>query len=104
MMRKPEKSAKTHEKRRSKSEDKESANAERKATRRPKAFDLHSHLANLQRQMGTLYSTAGQGPGDVAWRGPCEGGTQMVCRFDRDMLPTDCKPEPCAAEAGNPKN
>ena len=61
-----------------------------------KKFNLHQHIAELQRQMGTHYSPAGQAPNDVAWRGPCENGTQMVCRFDDDMQPSKCAPEPCA--------
>lgn len=61
----------------------------------PQKFNLHQHIAAVQRQMGTHFSPEGKQPGDIAWTGPCENGSQMVCRFDQDMQPSDCKPEPC---------
>jgi hypothetical protein len=52
-----------------------------KATRpkKGKSFNLHEHIAGLQRQMGT-----------------CENGKQMVCKFDDSMMPSDCSPENCS--------
>ena len=34
-------------------------------------------------------------PGDVAWIGPCENGTRIVCYFDENMDPSDCHNQPC---------
>jgi hypothetical protein len=67
----------------------------KKAGLKAEPFNLHQHLANLQLQMGIFHSPEGKKPGDVAWRGPCEGKTQMVCRFDNDMQPSNCGPEKC---------
>jgi hypothetical protein len=64
------------------------ANKGRTGGKKGKKFNLHSHIAELQRQMGTHFSPRGQSPGGVAWKGPCENGTQMVCRFDDAMMPT----------------
>jgi len=58
-------------------------------------FNLHKHLAEMQQKMGMLQSPDGKKPGDIAWEGPCENGTRMVCRFDADMQPSICKPESC---------
>jgi hypothetical protein len=68
----------------------------RTRSKKDKSFSLHEHIAELQRQMGTHFSPNGRNPGDVAWRGPCENGKQMVCRFDDSMMPSLCGPEPCA--------
>jgi hypothetical protein len=69
-----------------------------KATRpkKGKSFNLHEHIAGLQRQMGTHFSAENKSPGDVAWKGPCENGKQMVCKFDDSMMPSDCSPENCS--------
>jgi hypothetical protein len=34
-------------------------------------------------------------PGDVAWIGPCEGGNRIVCYFDENMDPSDCRNQSC---------
>jgi hypothetical protein len=34
-------------------------------------------------------------PGDVAWVGPCEGQTRIVCYYDENMDPSDCRNQPC---------
>jgi hypothetical protein len=34
-------------------------------------------------------------PGDVAWVGPCEGKTRIVCYYDENMDPSDCRNQPC---------
>jgi hypothetical protein len=34
-------------------------------------------------------------PGDIAWVGPCEHGVRIVCYYDEDMKPTDCRMAPC---------
>jgi hypothetical protein len=73
--------------------------AKRQHATRPKKgkpFILHEHIAALQRQMGTHFSAENKGPGDVAWKGPCENGKQMVCKFNDSMMPSDCGPENCS--------
>jgi hypothetical protein len=74
---------------------KKTAQRKKAAAVKAEEFNLHRHLANLQLQMGTFHSPGGKKPGDVAWEGPCEGGTHMVCRFDADMQPSNCGPEKC---------
>jgi hypothetical protein len=35
-------------------------------------------------------------PGDIAWMGPCEStGTRVICYYDQNMDPSDCRNVPC---------
>lgn len=34
-------------------------------------------------------------PGDIAWVGPCEGNTRIVCYYDENMDPSRCTNQPC---------
>jgi hypothetical protein len=59
-------------------------------------FNLAHAMADLSNKMGTHFSATNAKPGDVAWSGPCEAsGTRVVCYYDADMQPTDCRNVPC---------
>ena len=46
--------------------------------------------------VGTHLSSNNANPGDVAWIGPCEAsGTRIICYYDQNMDPSDCKDVPC---------
>lgn len=47
------------------------------------------------RAMGAHLSPANAKPGDIAYIGPCENGTRIVCYYDANMLPSDCRSQPC---------
>jgi hypothetical protein len=34
-------------------------------------------------------------PGDVAWIGDCKNGVRLVCYYDDNMDPSDCRNQPC---------
>jgi hypothetical protein len=34
-------------------------------------------------------------PGDIAWAGPCVNGNRIVCYYDPNMDPSDCRNQPC---------
>lgn len=53
---------------------------------RPKAAD---------RAKGAHLSSSTAKPGDVAYIGPCENGTRIVCYYDQNMLPSNCRSQPC---------
>jgi hypothetical protein len=46
--------------------------------------------------LGANISASNAKPGDVAWVGPCEAsGTRVVCYYDQNMNPSDCRNQPC---------
>jgi len=51
---------------------------------KPKSFAGGAHL-----------SPKHAAPGDVAWIGPCDGNTRVVCYYDENMDPSDCRNQPC---------
>jgi hypothetical protein len=44
---------------------------------------------------GTHMSVQGAQVGDVAYVGPCEAGTRIVCYYDQNLDPSDCRNQPC---------
>ncbi len=48
-----------------------------------------------QRAKGAHFAAEGAKPGDVAWVGPCQGGTRIVCYYNSDMQPSDCRNQSC---------
>jgi hypothetical protein len=50
----------------------------------------------LLHEKGAHLSPNGAKPGDIAWVGPCEStGTRVICYYDRNMDPSDCRNVPC---------
>jgi hypothetical protein len=44
---------------------------------------------------GVQLSQQHAAPGDIAWIGPCNNGTRIVCYYDDNMDPKDCRNQPC---------
>jgi hypothetical protein len=60
----------------------------KKIGKRARVALLHAHGANI--------SSSNAQPGDIAWVGPCEStGTRVVCYYDANMNPSDCRNQPC---------
>jgi len=57
-------------------------------------FNLVS-LGHEEKQKGVHMSAQGAKPGDVAWMGPCVAGIRIVCYYDQNMDPSDCRNQPC---------
>ena len=59
---------------------------------------LNFRLDNLnidKRNRGLMISAASARPGDIAWAGPCINGMRIVCYYDVNMDPSDCRNVPC---------
>ena len=54
-----------------------------------------STMAASARSQGVHLSTSGAQPGDIAWAGPCVNGNRIVCYYDQNMNPSDCRNQPC---------
>jgi hypothetical protein len=55
-----------------------------------------SGLRRSARSNAIEFSKRNAKPGDIAWIGPCEDtGTRIVCYYDANMDPSDCKNERC---------
>ena len=58
----------------------------------------HAKIKNLQSALmaqGVHLSTNNAKPGDVAWVGPCVNGNRIVCYYDQNMDPSDCRNQSC---------
>jgi hypothetical protein len=70
--------------------------AAKKAGHAPaQSFSLWSEMAEVSRRLGTHFPPQEASLGHIAWEGPCEGGTKVVCYYDEDMQPTRCFNVPC---------
>ena len=70
--------------------------AEQRGHAKTEGFNLSSFTASHAAKAGTHLSPSNAKPGDVAWVGPCEeGGTRIVCYYDQNMDPSDCRNQPC---------
>jgi hypothetical protein len=52
-------------------------------------------LSAAKRNKGAHLSSDNAKPGDIAWVGPCENGSRIVCYYDENMNPSDCRNQPC---------
>lgn len=73
-----------------------SAEADQLSHPKVESFNLAKLTADLAKQAGTHFSAKTASEGDVAWVGPCEeGGTRVVCYYDKNLDPSDCRNQPC---------
>jgi hypothetical protein len=52
-------------------------------------------MVKADKEAGVVFSKASAQPGDIAWMGPCVGGRRIVCYFDENMDPSDCRSQSC---------
>lgn len=68
------------------------------ATRRGHSQARNLSLADIsaaEKRKGTHFSRTDAKPGDIAWMGPCDDGSRIVCYYDDNMDPSDCRNQPC---------
>jgi hypothetical protein len=70
------------------------AEADERGHERARNFSIND-LTAAEKKHWTQLSPKHAKPGDVAWTGPCIDGIRIVCYYDANMDPSDCRNHSC---------